>query len=218
MFKSVPRALYITLEDRGRVFRILKNWPERNVQVVRAVAARVRGEGGGHRVSGLRGTVHATAPPTSLLVPSEPPWHHIACLAAPYHHGQREYGIPICNPNPHPRPHPHPSTVAITDREKTAGDVGVQAVRAPACNPRPSPHPHPSHTHTHPTQVAITDGEKTAGNMGVQAVRAPTCNPSTDPHPHPFAHLNTGCHYGRREEGRQRGRAGGGRPHLQPPP
>jgi len=34
MFKSVPRALFITLEDRGRVFRILKNWPERNVQVV----------------------------------------------------------------------------------------------------------------------------------------------------------------------------------------
>lgn len=35
MFKSVPRALYVTLEDRGRVFRILKNWPERNVQLVR---------------------------------------------------------------------------------------------------------------------------------------------------------------------------------------
>mmetsp|Transcript_19147 Transcript_19147/g.53619 ORF Transcript_19147/g.53619 Transcript_19147/m.53619 type:complete len:624 (+) Transcript_19147:96-1967(+) len=34
MFKSVPRALFITLEDRGRVFRILKNWPERNVQMV----------------------------------------------------------------------------------------------------------------------------------------------------------------------------------------
>ncbi|KAL6760237.1 hypothetical protein V8C86DRAFT_2559441 [Haematococcus lacustris] len=34
MFKSVPRALFITLEDRGRVFRILKNWPERNVQLV----------------------------------------------------------------------------------------------------------------------------------------------------------------------------------------
>lgn len=34
MFKSLPRALYITLEDRGRVFRILKNWPERNIKVV----------------------------------------------------------------------------------------------------------------------------------------------------------------------------------------
>jgi malate dehydrogenase (oxaloacetate-decarboxylating)(NADP+) len=34
MFKSVPRALFVTLEDRGRVFRILKNWPERNVQLI----------------------------------------------------------------------------------------------------------------------------------------------------------------------------------------
>eukprot|EP00878_Enallax_costatus_P014670 GHUV01015346.1.p1 GENE.GHUV01015346.1~~GHUV01015346.1.p1 ORF type:complete len:566 (+),score=140.92 GHUV01015346.1:81-1778(+) len=34
MFKSLPRGLFITLEDRGRVFRILKNWPERNVRVV----------------------------------------------------------------------------------------------------------------------------------------------------------------------------------------
>lgn len=34
MFKSVPRALFITLEDRGRVFRILKNWPERNVRLI----------------------------------------------------------------------------------------------------------------------------------------------------------------------------------------
>jgi malate dehydrogenase (oxaloacetate-decarboxylating)(NADP+) len=34
MFKSLPRGLFITLEDRGRVFRILKNWPERNVRVI----------------------------------------------------------------------------------------------------------------------------------------------------------------------------------------
>eukprot|EP00798_Chlamydomonas_sp_ICE-L_P018130 gene18125-24570_t len=34
MFKSVPRALFISLEDRGRVFRILKNWPERNIRLV----------------------------------------------------------------------------------------------------------------------------------------------------------------------------------------
>ncbi|KAG1667045.1 hypothetical protein FOA52_000406 [Chlamydomonas sp. UWO 241] len=34
MFKSIPRALFITLEDRGRVFRILKNWPERNVRLI----------------------------------------------------------------------------------------------------------------------------------------------------------------------------------------
>lgn len=34
MFKSLPRGLFVTLEDRGRVFRILKNWPERNVRVV----------------------------------------------------------------------------------------------------------------------------------------------------------------------------------------
>ncbi|WIA32021.1 hypothetical protein OEZ86_002874 [Tetradesmus obliquus] len=34
MFKSLPRGLFVTLEDRGRVFRILKNWPERNVRVI----------------------------------------------------------------------------------------------------------------------------------------------------------------------------------------
>jgi hypothetical protein len=34
MFKSLPRGLFITLEDKGRVFRILKNWPERNVKVM----------------------------------------------------------------------------------------------------------------------------------------------------------------------------------------
>lgn len=34
MFKSMPRGLFITLEDRGRVFRILKNWPERNVRLI----------------------------------------------------------------------------------------------------------------------------------------------------------------------------------------
>lgn len=33
-FKSLPRGLFITLEDRGRVFRILKNWPERNVKLL----------------------------------------------------------------------------------------------------------------------------------------------------------------------------------------
>jgi malate dehydrogenase (oxaloacetate-decarboxylating)(NADP+) len=34
MFKSLPRGLFITLEDRGRVFRILKNWPERNLKTI----------------------------------------------------------------------------------------------------------------------------------------------------------------------------------------
>lgn len=34
MFKSVPRAIFLTLEDRGRVLRILKNWPERKIQLV----------------------------------------------------------------------------------------------------------------------------------------------------------------------------------------
>lgn len=34
MFKSLPRALFITLEDRGHVFRILKNWPERHVNLL----------------------------------------------------------------------------------------------------------------------------------------------------------------------------------------
>lgn len=34
MFKSLPRGLFVTLEDRGGVFRILKNWPERSVRVV----------------------------------------------------------------------------------------------------------------------------------------------------------------------------------------
>ena len=34
MFRSHPRGLFITLEDRGRVYRILKNWPERNIRLM----------------------------------------------------------------------------------------------------------------------------------------------------------------------------------------
>ena len=34
MFKSSPRAMFLTLEDKGRVRSVLKNWPERRVRVV----------------------------------------------------------------------------------------------------------------------------------------------------------------------------------------
>eukprot|EP00891_Asterochloris_glomerata_P000579 jgi/Astpho2/579/e_gw1.00013.23.1_t len=34
MFRSLPRGLWITIEDRGRVFQILKNWPERRVKAI----------------------------------------------------------------------------------------------------------------------------------------------------------------------------------------
>ncbi|KAG1681547.1 hypothetical protein FOA52_014054 [Chlamydomonas sp. UWO 241] len=34
MFRSIPRALFITPEDRGSITRILKNWPERYVNLI----------------------------------------------------------------------------------------------------------------------------------------------------------------------------------------
>eukprot|EP00884_Botryococcus_braunii_P023449 jgi/Botrbrau1/9789/Bobra.85_1s0033.1 len=34
MFKSLPRSLYISMADKGRVFQTLKNWPERRVKVI----------------------------------------------------------------------------------------------------------------------------------------------------------------------------------------
>eukprot|EP00803_Ostreobium_quekettii_P007370 evm.model.scf_89.7 EVM.evm.TU.scf_89.7 scf_89:27597-30512(+) len=34
MFRSLPRGLFITLADRGRVYKILKNWPERRVRLM----------------------------------------------------------------------------------------------------------------------------------------------------------------------------------------
>ena len=34
MFRALPRALFVGLADRGRVFQILKNWPERRVKVL----------------------------------------------------------------------------------------------------------------------------------------------------------------------------------------
>jgi malate dehydrogenase (oxaloacetate-decarboxylating)(NADP+) len=34
MFRSLPRALFISMKDKGRVFQILKNWPERRIKVV----------------------------------------------------------------------------------------------------------------------------------------------------------------------------------------
>ncbi|CAD7695703.1 unnamed protein product [Ostreobium quekettii] len=34
MFRSLPRGLFITLADRGRVYKILKNWPERRVKLM----------------------------------------------------------------------------------------------------------------------------------------------------------------------------------------
>jgi malate dehydrogenase (oxaloacetate-decarboxylating)(NADP+) len=34
MFRSLPRAMYLGLEDKGSVFSILKNWPERRVKAI----------------------------------------------------------------------------------------------------------------------------------------------------------------------------------------
>ena len=34
MFRSVPRGLFLSLKDRGHVFSILKNWPERRVKAI----------------------------------------------------------------------------------------------------------------------------------------------------------------------------------------
>ncbi|PRW56101.1 NADP-dependent malic enzyme [Chlorella sorokiniana] len=34
MFRSLPRAMYLSLEDKGSVFSILKNWPERRIKAI----------------------------------------------------------------------------------------------------------------------------------------------------------------------------------------
>ena len=32
--RSLPRAMYLSLEDKGSVFSILKNWPERRIKAI----------------------------------------------------------------------------------------------------------------------------------------------------------------------------------------
>ncbi|KAL4457781.1 hypothetical protein ABPG75_012646 [Micractinium tetrahymenae] len=34
MFRSMPRAMYLSLEDKGSIFSILKNWPERRIKAI----------------------------------------------------------------------------------------------------------------------------------------------------------------------------------------
>ena len=52
MFRSLPRALFIGLRDRGRVAQILKNWPERRVKVLCVTDGERVGGGGAWATEG----------------------------------------------------------------------------------------------------------------------------------------------------------------------
>lgn len=34
MFRSIPKGMFITLQDKGRIYEILKNWPEKRIKLL----------------------------------------------------------------------------------------------------------------------------------------------------------------------------------------
>ncbi len=107
MFKSVPRALFISLEDRGRVFRILKNWPERNVKLVGRLAG------------------SAARAAQRCHLPGQPRSTCVRFGGVPQRWCQVEL--------PPPLPRSLCMQIVVSDGERTgaAGDLGVQAVGVP---------------------------------------------------------------------------------------
>ena len=65
MFRSLPRALFIGLRDRGRVAQILKNWPERRVKVLCVTDGERVGGGGAWATEGGGGAVASSSDPSS---------------------------------------------------------------------------------------------------------------------------------------------------------
>ena len=67
MFRSLPRALFIGLRDRGRVAQILKNWPERRVKVLCVTDGERVGGGGAWATEGGGGGASSSlsSPPSS---------------------------------------------------------------------------------------------------------------------------------------------------------